>query len=135
VNEPEERRVLQTLSAPIAHDLRLLDPEAQVEWVAEDGEWWYSVFDAMATFDSVGLIEEPPTEADRQDAILSIAWHIAYNMWPDEWTDPWPVCPAHRDHPLEPEMRKGKASWVCLREQRVCLPIGSLQEDLREHRR
>ena len=25
---------------------------------------------------------------DRQGAILSIAWNISDNLWPDEWTDP-----------------------------------------------
>jgi hypothetical protein len=41
VNEYEERRVLEMLSAPIEHDLRLADPDADIEWVAEEGEWWY----------------------------------------------------------------------------------------------
>ena len=111
--------MLDTLSAPIEHDLRLADPEARIEWVAEEGEWWYRAFGSMATFASVGLIERPVEEADRHSAILSIAWNTAYNLWPDEWTDPWPACPAHGDHPLQPEMWRATASWVCLHDRSV----------------
>ncbi len=131
VNEYEERRVLEVLSAPIEDDLRLADPDARIEWVAEEGEWWYRVFGSMGTFDSVGVIEEPNEEADRQGAILSIAWNVAHNLWPDEWTDPWPICPAHGDHPLEPEMWRGKASWVCLHDKSVGRTIGSLDGTFR----
>ncbi len=126
VNESEERQALEMLSAPIEHDLRFADPEARVEWVAEEGEWWYRAFGSMSTFDSLGVIEEPADEGGRQSVILSIAWNIAHNLWPDEWTDPWPACPVHGDHPLQPEMRRGKASWVCLHDKSIGLPIGSL---------
>jgi hypothetical protein len=135
MNESEERQVLDSLSAPIQHDLRLADPEARIEWVAEEGEWWYRAFGSMATFDSVGLIEKPVEEADRQSAILSIAWNIAYNLWPDEWTDPWPACPVHGDHPLEPEMWRGTASWVCAHDRSVGRSIGSLDGTFRRRPR
>jgi hypothetical protein len=131
VNESGERRVLEMLSAPIQHDLRLVDREASIEWMTEDGEWWYHVLGASATFDSVGLIEEPSDEAERQSAVLSLVWNIANNLWPDDWTDPWPVCPTHGDHPLEPTMWRGKAAWVCLHDKTVGLPIGSLDEAFR----
>jgi hypothetical protein len=94
-----------------------------------------SVFGSMATFDSVGMIEEPNEESDRQGAILSIVWNVAHNLWPDEWTDPWPSCPAHGDHPLEPEIWRGKASWVCLHDKSVGRSIGSLDETFRGHPR
>jgi hypothetical protein len=48
----------------------------------------------MATFESVGAIEEPIEERDRQGAILSIAWNISDNLRPDEWTDPGSGDPA-----------------------------------------
>lgn len=135
MDESEERRVLERLSAPIEHDLRLADPEARIEWVAEEGKWWYRAFGSMATFESVGVIEEPIEEKDRQGAILSIAWNISYNLWPDEWTDPWPACPAHGDHPLEPEMWRAKASWVCVRDNSVGRVIGSLDGTFRRRPR
>lgn len=73
MNESEDRRVLEMFSAPVEHDLRLADPEARVEWVAEEGEWWYRAFGSMSTFASLGVVEEPTDEGDRQSAILSIA--------------------------------------------------------------
>ncbi len=135
MNESEERRVLETLTARIEHDLHLVDREARIEWLAEDGEWWYRAFGSMATFESVGFVEAPSNEADRENAIVSIAWNIAYNLWPDEWTDPWPACPAHGDHPLEPELWRGQAAWVCLHDKRVGLPIGSLDRSFRRKAR
>jgi hypothetical protein len=79
----------------------------------------------------VGEVEEPPNEADRQSGILSIAWNISYNLWPDEWMDPWPACPVHGDHPLEPEIWRGKAAWVCLHDKSVARLIGSLDGTFR----
>lgn len=131
MNEREEHRILETLTAPIEHDLRLADPEARIRWVAEGGEWRYRAFGSMSTFESVGFVQEPSNDADRDIAIVSIAWNVAYNFWPDEWTDPWPVCPEHGDHPLEPELWRGRAAWVCLHDKRVGLPVGSLDETFR----
>ncbi|MGH9225220.1 MAG: hypothetical protein ACRD2W_15885 [Acidimicrobiales bacterium] len=135
MDESEERRVLETLSTPIEHDLRHAYPQARIEWAPEEGEWWYRVFGSMATFDSVGEVDEPLDEGDRQSAILSIAWNISYNLWPDEWTDPWPACPMHGDHPLEPEMWRGKAAWVCVHDKSVGRLIGSLDGTFRRRTR
>ncbi len=135
MTEADERAVLEMLSGPVEHDLRLAHPDFHIEWVAEDGEWWYRTFDAMATFESVGFVEAPTNEVDRQEAILSIAWNIAYNLWPDDWTDPWPVCPSHGDHSMEPEMWRGKASWVCSRDRSTGAPIGSLDDSFRRRAR
>ncbi len=89
----------------------------------------------MATFASVGFVEEPRNETDRQYAIVAIAWNIPYNLWPDEWTDPWPVCPAHGDHPLEPKLWRGEAGWVCLHDNGVGFPVGSLDRTFRRRAR
>lgn len=41
------------------------------------------------------------------NGVVSIAQEIADNFWPDELTDPWPLCPAHRDPPLHPSVTRG----------------------------
>jgi hypothetical protein len=62
----------------------------------------------------------------REHQILTVVEMIAYNMWPDDWTDPWPLCPIHRDHPLNPALEQDRASWVCNRNHRISAAIGNL---------
>ena len=128
MNEADERQLLERFSSPIEADVQTRDPTATIEWFVEDGMWSYRLFDASSTFDESGDIDEPGSESLRQDAILKIAWNVADNLWPDEWTDPWPRCPSHRDHPLQPQMSGGTASWVCLRNPAIAIPIGSLRK-------
>lgn len=59
-------------------------------------------------------------------ALVSIAEDLADNLWPDELTDPWPPCPRHGMHPLQPRLVRGRASWACLRDDRVAVAIGAL---------
>lgn len=127
MSDPVERRVLEGLTAPIEADIRLRDPTATIEWFIDEGLWWYRLHDALCSFEAPGSVTEPPSEKDRQKAILRIAENIADNLWPDEWIDPWPLCPGHRDHPLQPRMSAGRASWVCRRDPSIAVEIGTLR--------
>ena len=51
---------------------------------------------------------------------------VCDNMWPDELTEPWPRCPAHRNHALNPGGARGRACWVCADDPRVAVVIGEL---------
>jgi len=46
----------------------------------------------------------------------------------DDFLEPWPRCPLHRDHPLYPQVRKGIAVWACRRAENVAIPIGELAD-------
>ncbi len=79
----------------------------------------------------VGISELPGGDEsatkDVEDAVASIAHEIAYNLWPFALTDPWPLCPEHHDHPLDPDVTRGRAAWTCLHDASVAIPIGSLR--------
>lgn len=65
-----------------------------------------------------------PDEAER--LLADLTFNVADNLWPDEMTDPWPLCPLHADHPLQPRVAAGKAAWVCLRDPNVNISVGGL---------
>ena len=71
--------------------------------------------------------EDVPTR-DIELGIARAASDIADNLVPDEVTGPWPRCPTHGDHPLQPQLFNGRASWVCLREALAVAKIGALAE-------
>ena len=55
------------------------------------------------------------SHAEVEAFIASVVTNVTDNLWPDELTDPWPLCPAHRDHPLQPGLVGGQAVWRCMR--------------------
>jgi len=64
--------------------------------------------------------------ADIEAFVETAALEIADNMWPDELVDPWPLCPQHRDHPLQVRVHLGTAVWVCLQEPTTAVRVGDL---------
>lgn len=70
--------------------------------VVSDG--WYGEGVWVDEDDALG-----PNQAE--EFIAETAWSLVDNGWPDEET--WPVCPTHRDHPLQVRMHRGSARWVC----------------------
>jgi hypothetical protein len=126
----EQLVYLRGLTAGLERDIRgALEPDFSVEWyIHEDGEWWYRCWNSAAWFAEPSEVEPPTSAIEREHDILRVVWNIAANMWPDEWTDPWPLCPTHRDHPLNPRLERDRASWVCGRDHWISTPIGGLAE-------
>jgi hypothetical protein len=71
--------------------------------------------------------EEPWTPYDVERLLVHVTQQVCDNLWPDELTDPWPLCPAHPDHPLQPRLSEGRASWVCSRDSMIAFDIGRLK--------
>lgn len=66
-----------------------------------------------------------PGEAER--LLVDVTSSVADNLWPDELTDPWPLCPCHGDHPLQPQLAGARASWLCRRgDSAVAIAVGAL---------
>lgn len=59
-----------------------------------------------------------------EEAIDAVTGQVCDNAWPDERTDPWPACPEHGDHSLEPRLQRGLAVWGCA--ESVAIRIGAL---------
>jgi hypothetical protein len=101
--------VLAGLVQRLGHDVRLRYPDADIA-VADEvikmfvGDGWHGE----------GMWVEPDDELSANEAeefIAQTAGSLVDNGWPDEET--WPVCPTHRDHPLQLGMLRGSASWLC----------------------
>jgi hypothetical protein len=124
----QQRTYLVGLSAGIEQDIRAtLDPSFAIEWLLDgDGQWVYRCFDSECWFAKAADVPPPHSDVERQQQIERIVDNVAYNMWPDEWTEPWPRCPLHHDHPLNPDMRHDRVSWVCPRDTRISVPVGEL---------
>jgi hypothetical protein len=67
------------------------------------------------------------TANDGDDLLASVGSDVADDLWPDELTDPWPVCPRHGDHPLQLQLDRGGAAWVCFRDPAVAVRVGDLR--------
>jgi hypothetical protein len=66
----------------------------------------------------VGVHLEPdnPTELSRHQAQKELAdayESVIDNLWPYDDLAPWPLCPKHGDHPLQPRLVRDVASWAC----------------------
>jgi hypothetical protein len=83
---------------------------------------------SSAEFDWFGdeLDEVDLEGVDFETFVETAALEIADNLWPDELVDPWPLCPQHRDHPLQVALQLGTAAWVCLREPTTAIRVGDL---------
>ena len=69
--------------------------------------------------------DEELSESDVEKATASAMEDVADNLWPESKV-PWPLCPLHRDHPLQPRLVRGRACWTCLRSDEIEIPIGHL---------
>lgn len=121
---------LDPLGARLEADLRTRFPEIQVVFEVDDeGTWEAVVTDAgsgwgraSTWFESGDVLSADEAE----DLLASVGLEVADNLWPDELTDPWPVCPRHPDHPLQIRVDRGRAAWVCLRDPAVSVRVGNL---------
>jgi hypothetical protein len=122
--------VLHGLADRLQADLRTRFPGIVVRLVKdEDGLWLWSVQNGPDRWGEVGtqLDEEDHLSPEEAEHFLAdLTFDVADNLWPDELTDPWPVCPLHGDHPLNPRLAGGKAAWVCLHDSTVTIPVGGL---------
>jgi hypothetical protein len=101
--------VLADLVRRLGHDVRLRYPNAEIV-VADEiinmfvGDGCYGEGTWVDQEDELGAKEA-------EEFIAETAASLVDNGWPDE--DTWPVCPTHRDHPLQVRMLRGSASWLC----------------------
>ena len=104
--------VLADLARRLGHDVRLRYPDGEivvadylVKMVVGDG--WCG--------EGVWLDDEDELGANEaEEFIAESARSLVDNGWPNEET--WPLCPTHRDHPLQVRMLRGSASWVCTKD-------------------
>src|SRR5205823_6306951 len=98
---PDPSRVLERLE----RDLRTCFPELELAFSTDaDRVWTCRIEGDTQHFWGWGGIAwwltytgDIGDGADGEDLLLSVAEFLCDNMWPDELTDPWPRCPAHRD--------------------------------------
>jgi hypothetical protein len=64
------------------------------------------------------------------DYVVSAADGIQQSLMEDDyyWGKPFPPCPVHPNHPLNPEVVNGKASWTCPRGSVEPIEIGHLAD-------
>ena len=113
----------------LTHDLGTRFPDIEIRFEEQEGAMTCSVRDGRSCWGTFGTWLDPGddlADAEFEDLLSSIAEHIADNLWPDELTDPWPLCPEHGDHPLQPGVVRGRAAWECRRDHRVAVVIGNL---------
>jgi hypothetical protein len=119
-------------------DLRTRFPDAQANLTQtsvlgkESSFWALGVTVEGQSWGSVGVRFEPddPTElsAHKAQQELTLAYQsVIDNVWPYDDTDPWPLCPKHGDHPLQPRLLSDVGSWVCRLDDSVAVPLGSLE--------
>lgn len=119
--------VLREVGDRLVHDLRLRFPDLTYEWLLGREGWLIRLTGLGDVWASSYLDEiDDWSERDREALLEELASNAADNAWPDEMTDPWPLCPRHRDHPLQVGLRAGRAVWYCLREPEVEVRVGSL---------
>ncbi len=117
---------LQRVGDRLAHDLRVRFPALEHFWSQDDDIWVLHLSGLGEVWAS--FYEEGPdwTVRDEEALLEQLAADAADNLWPDEMTEPWPICPNHGDHPLQVGLRSGRAVWRCLRDPHVDVVIGSL---------
>ncbi len=122
--------VIQGLANRLQADLRSPFPGIVVRLSKdEDGLWMFRIHDGPGSWGEVGTQFDEADALSPDDAerlLADLTFNVADNLWPDELTDPWPLCTLHGDHPLNPRLAAGKAAWVCLRDPKVAIPVGGL---------
>ena len=121
--------LLDPLAARIEHDLLTRLADVRVVFKRDVEGWGCEVSQPGQPWGRVDTWFEDGaelSEANAEELLAGVAFDIANNLWPDELTDPWPLCPSHRDHPLQVEVSHGRASWVCLLDAAIAIRIGTL---------
>lgn len=122
--------VLNVLAHRLEADLRTRFPEIVVRFRRDDdGSWLCGVDEGPESWgeaDTWFNEDGDLSAADAERLLADVTFKVADNLWPDELTDPWPPCPAHGEHPLNPGCAAGIASWVCPHDSGVVIPVGSL---------
>jgi hypothetical protein len=94
---------------------RTLDASFSVRFVLHDDEslmFW--AYDSGATFPWSSADDEAAWRTEQLVLLSEAIPDFAF----DDVQRPWPRCPDHRGddaHPLYPEVRDGRAMWVCRR--------------------
>jgi hypothetical protein len=116
--------------ARVERDLQTRFPAIAVRPLRDDeGLWIIDVRDGGERWGWLGGWADDdlgPSASEYQEFTYEIACQIADNLWPDELTEPWPLCPAHQDHPLQPALIGKRAHWACYKDDSVRTPIGAL---------
>src|SRR5258708_39582799 len=121
--------VFESISQRLARDLSLRFGGVHVLFRRDEESWMVEVTEGGASWGSVSVWADEHdafTEAQAEEFAAEVAFDVANNLWPDDATDPWPLCPVHRDHPLQTGVRRGRASLICLRDEAVAVPFGQL---------
>ena len=121
--------VLNEVSRRLARDLGTRFPSIEVRFQKQAGAMTCQVSDRGSCWGAVGTWVDPDDDlaaGDIEELLVGIAEDVADNLWPGELTDPWPPCPEHGDHPLQPRLVRGRAAWACRRDDRVAIVIGNL---------
>lgn len=125
--------VLDPLAARLEADLRLRFPNITVRFAKdEEGVWMCRVEDGVELWGEVGTWFEDDDDlssAEAERLLAEATFNVADNLWPDELTDPWPRCPGHGDHPLQPQFVSGRGVWRCLHDTNIVIPVGSLADN------
>jgi hypothetical protein len=122
--------LLRSLSDPLVEDVRsTLDPAYQLDFLLEAGDWmWCSQWST-----SDGLTEASVPEAlfdqEFSEAVVTLTREILGFDF-DHVLAPWPLCPVHRDHPMEVARRDAGPSWICSRTGKALVLLGSLHKGL-----
>ena len=124
----------QAIAARLEMDLRLSFPKATVRWGPDKDEPTWRVFYVAEQDKLWGPTstwaddEDELDDGDVEGLLVELAQNVVDNLWPDDATDPWPLCPEHGDHPLAIGVVRGRASWFCRRDSSIARPIGELKE-------
>jgi hypothetical protein len=121
--------LLAQLAARLEDDLRLRFCEIIVRFAQDnDGFWVCHVDDGPENWGETGTSfdDSDLSPGDAERLLAEVTFNVADNLWPDELTAPWPVCPRHCDHPLQARFVNGYAAWVCLQDADVTIPVGAL---------
>ncbi len=124
--------ILDTLAARLEADLRLRFPDITVrfarkvegEWVCRIDDCGLSWGDVATNFDDRAVLSPRETE----QLLAEVTIEVADNLWPDDLTDPWPLCPHHGDHPLQAQFFADQAVWLCFRDSSVAVAVGALSD-------
>lgn len=126
------RALADELGRRLTSDLRCRFPEAEV--ILREDDKLGPVCDIVVGGLLWGCVGMPVELDDDQDVVRSHAESLMVqvfedifdNLWPDELTDAWPPCPVHAEEPLRPTIVRGRACWVCTRNDALAIPLGSL---------
>ncbi len=114
---------IEDLVERLTADLRTQSPNVRITVLPKTPPFWEVVINLRAEPDITGGLHVSADDlgpSDRgQKRLAEWYWQLLDVALED--TAPWPRCPRHQDHPLQPRVHGRYASWVCTRnEWRVC---------------